>query len=578
MKGKALKNSIRHYILVPVVILTVFTVLFAVYAKYQVVNIYRAANVVAEDYMKNAKLLSDIEARMERIHKETLGHVVALNLDGKIERITAIKEEFEIIDQKLKEFGVIAQELEPAVYNRLCEQFEMFKEALANVIAYSALLENQQAYQLANTEVAEIAESVSESLQTLDRTINSAVDTESERLAKIHKNAKVMSNFATLLAILVNVMVIYSVMKKIIKPIMSTEKELSLIIDDIKNRQGDLTKRVTVIRQDEIGSLADGVNSFLENLQHIFSIIKTDSVHMETVISDVRDSIILSNDNVASLSSITEELAATMEEVHSSAMLIDENASSVKQEVSEIAGKTVELNRYSKQMKANAMLVENAALTKINEISVKVEEILDALTIAMHDCRNVEQVNQLTEEILGISSQTNLLALNASIEAARAGEAGKGFAVVADEIRMLADSSRETAGRIQKINGVVVEAVQKLSTQADILVEYLKQSILPEFNGLVDSGRQYNEEASYVENAMHSFTNKTEELENAISEIAETISIITKAMDESANAINSVSESTQSLALEVNGIAGGMDQTYTVVEKLKNETEVFKKL
>ena len=49
-------------------------------------------------------------------------------------------------------------------------------------------------------------------------------------------------------------------------------------------------------------------------------------------------------------------------------------------------------------------------------------------------------------------------------------------------------------------------------------------------------------------------------------------------MDESANAINSVSESTQSLALEVNGIAGGMDQTYTVVEKLKNETEVFKKL
>ena len=578
MKGKALKNSIRHYILVPVVILTVFTVLFAVYAKYQVVNIYRAANVVAEDYMKNAKLLSDIEARMERIHKETLGHVVALNLDGKIERITAIKEEFEIIDQKLKEFGVIAQELEPAVYNRLYEQFEMFKEALANVIAYSALLENQQAYQLANTEVAEIAESVSESLQTLDRTINSAVDTESERLAKIHKNAKVMSNFATLLAILVNVMVIYSVMKKIIKPIMSTEKELSLIIDDIKNRQGDLTKRVTVIRQDEIGSLADGVNSFLENLQHIFSIIKTDSVHMETVISDVRDSIILSNDNVASLSSITEELAATMEEVHSSAMLIDENASSVKQEVSEIAGKTVELNRYSKQMKANAMLVENAALTKINEISVKVEEILDALTIAMHDCRNVEQVNQLTEEILGISSQTNLLALNASIEAARAGEAGKGFAVVADEIRMLADSSRETAGRIQKINGVVVEAVQKLSTQADILVEYLKQSILPEFNGLVDSGRQYNEEASYVENAMHSFTNKTEELENAISEIAETISIITKAMDESANAINSVSESTQSLALEVNGIAGGMDQTYTVVEKLKNETEVFKKL
>lgn len=578
MEVKALKKSIRHYILVPVVILTVFTVVFAVYAKHQVVNIYRAANVVVEDYLKNAKLLSDIEARMERIHKETLGHVVALNLDGKIERITAIKEEIELIDQRMDYFGTFAQEIEPAVYNRLCEQYEMFKEALANVVAHSALLENEKAYQFVNTDVTEIGKNVSELLVTLDKTINSAVDAEYKKLTKIHKNAKMMSNCAALLAILVNLMVIFIVMKKIVKPIVSTEKELSSIIDDIKNRQGDLTKRVTVSSQDEIGSLAGGVNSFLENLQHIFTIIKDDSVNMETVIADVRDGIILSNDNVANLSSITEELAATMQEVHSSAMVIDNNASSVKQEVSEIAAKTAELNRYSKQMKANATQVENAALTKINEISEKVEEILNALSIAMQDCRNVEQVNQLTEEILGISSQTNLLALNASIEAARAGEAGKGFAVVADEIRMLADSSRETAGRIQKINGVVVEAVQKLSIQAEILVEYLRQSILPEFNGLVHSGKQYNEEASFIENAMHSFTDKAEELENVFSEIAESISIITKAMDESANAINSVSESTQSLALEVNGVADGMEQTYAVVEKLKGETEIFKKL
>lgn len=75
---------------------------------------------------------------------------------------------------------------------------------------------------------------------------------------------------------------------------------------------------------------------------------------------------------------------------------------------------------------------------------------------AIENSRSVEEVNALTDEILNISSQTNLLALNASIEAARAGEAGKGFAVVADEIRVLADSSRETAGNIQQINAKVV--------------------------------------------------------------------------------------------------------------------------
>ena len=78
-----------------------------------------------------------------------------------------------------------------------------------------------------------------------------------------------------------------------------------------------------------------------------------------------------------------------------------------------------------------------------------VGNIVGTLKKAIEDSKSVERVNELTGEILNISSQTNLLALNASIEAARAGEAGKGFAVVADEIRQLADSSRDTANNIQ---------------------------------------------------------------------------------------------------------------------------------
>ena len=120
--------------------------------------------------------------------------------------------------------------------------------------------------------------------------------------------------------------------------------------------------------------------------------------------------------------------------------------------------------------------------------------IIESLKSAIEESTSVRHVNELTEEILSVSSQTNLLALNASIEAARAGEAGKGFAVVADEIRKLADSTRETANNIQSINAQVTDAVEKLSDSANQLVTYIDDTIMPDYDSFVKTGEQYRGE------------------------------------------------------------------------------------
>ena len=125
-------------------------------------------------------------------------------------------------------------------------------------------------------------------------------------------------------------------------------------------------------------------------------------------------------------------------------------------------------------------------------------------------------VDELTNEILHISGKTNLLALNASIEAARAGEVGKGFAVVADEIRQLADSSRETANKIQNINGQVISAVNELSDNANEMIGYISGTILPDYDVYAASGQQYREDAEQVSSAMNNCISEMEELRGHI--------------------------------------------------------------
>ena len=197
---------------------------------------------------------------------------------------------------------------------------------------------------------------------------------------------------------------------------------------------------------------------------------------------------------------------------------------------------------------------------------------------AITDSQSVDQVNSLTDDIMNIASQTNLLSLNASIEAARAGEAGKGFAVVAGEIGALAENSRQTAGNIQQINSVVVNAVHNLSDNANDLVNYLQNSILPEFERFVEDGEKYRENANYIESVMADFTNKTEGFKETFDEIAESISSITTAIDEGVRGVSSAAESTQTLVSDMDTITKRMDENQRIAGELDDETAIFTKI
>ena len=235
------------------------------------------------------------------------------------------------------------------------------------------------------------------------------------------------------------------------------------------------------------------------------------------------------------------------------------------------------MNTYSKEMQERADTLAKNANENKTQTDAMVGNIVGTLKQAIEESRSVEKVNELTGEILNISSQTNLLALNASIEAARAGDAGKGFAVVADEIRQLADSSRDTANNIQAINEHVTKAVHALIDNSNAMIAFIEETVLPDYGTYADSGEQYNEDASYVSEVMNEFTEKTENLKNIMNNVVESIEGIAKAVEESANAVTSSAMSTGSLVEDMHTINEQMGSSKETVESLKAEADVFKK-
>lgn len=571
------RTSLKTLILLPVFILGALTIICNVMAINNIRTVNSNAADITDNCMMSVSDLGEIKNDIQVIHTLGLSHIIATDLNTMISVVGEINDNQEELEKKLDEYKKYVQNDDMDTYNSLVSNYNTMKYELGNIMAYSALGKNEEAYAIANGVVSDSSTAIQKDIEVLSTHANDTASEARERLASVYISSLVSNGIVIIISVILIIVAIYCVMKYVIKPIIATNKDIRDIIDGIDNGEGDLTKRVRVISNDEIADLGNGINLFMDKLQEILKLIIENTNYMENVVAEVDGSVVKSNDSASDLSAMTEELSATMQDVGLSVNTINDNADNILKDVEIIATKSDDINQFSKEMKANAEKIESDARYNMVQTGKKVGNILDVLNKAIEDSKSVDQVNNLTNDILNISSQTNLLALNASIEAARAGEAGKGFAVVADEIRQLADSSRETANKIQSINSVVVAAVNNLSDNANNLVSYLQQTILPEFQTFVDGGVKYKENASYIENAMDEFVEKTDVLKKNMDEIAHSINTITTVVDDGAAGVNNAAISTQDLVEDIVNISNKMIENKSIAQNLKNSTNIFAK-
>lgn len=570
--------STKMIILIPVFVIGIISIISSVLAVKNIRKVNENVTQIANGYMVCIADLGSIQTETEKIHRLGLSHIVATDLDSMISLVDVIRSEQTVLDEYLSDFEQFIDDSDRENYEAILSNYEGLKYENANLMAYSANGNKEAAYALANGAISEYADKIDQNITAIQEVVNNNADTAKQQLTKVYKYSLTVS-FVTIAVSMASLLfAVFSVLKMVIVPLSKTKNEINEIIDDIDRREGDLTRRVTIMENQEVAAVGSGINLFMGKLQDIFKTIIHNSKRMETVVNEVRESVMTSNSSVSDLSALTEELSATMQEMSDNAALINSNTESVAGEVNQIAERTTEINNYTKEMKGHADSMESAARSNMESTGTKVNEILEVLNRAIEDSNSVNQVNSLTDDILNIASQTNLLALNASIEAARAGDAGRGFAVVATEISQLAAASQEAANRIQQINSVVTQAVHNLADNANGLVQYMNESILPEFEEFVTAGSEYKNKATYIENVMNEFESKTDSLKNTMVEIQRSINTIAHAIEEGAKGVSNAADSTQVLVTDMENISNRMDENFEIATDLKKETAIFTKI
>ena len=378
--------------------------------------------------------------------------------------------------------------------------------------------------------------------------------------------------------VVVSVVAVIIVNHTVVRPARKASAQLGSIIEKIDNNEGDLTERIEVKTQDEVGRLVQGINAFIEKLESIMKTIQTESRNMTVSVASITEGINSSNDNASDVSAVMEELSASMEEVSATVSQISLGADEVLEASKGMSVQAKNGADFVKEIKDRAQVIKTDTIASKENTSQMIVQNREMLQVAINNSRSVEQINGLTEEILNISGQTNLLALNASIEAARAGDAGKGFAVVAEEIRVLADNSKNTANNIQEISNQVTKAVRELSKNANAMLAFIDETVLVDYDKFVDVAVKYDEDADSMDAILKEFWQGAHELEGTMEQMTSGLEGINSAIDESAQGIGMAAASTNQLVEALSEIRDEANANNEVSELLSSEVERFKNI
>ncbi len=336
----------------------------------------------------------------------------------------------------------------------------------------------------------------------------------------------------------IGLLVIWLVGHGIARPL----KQMVAMLDDIAQGEGDLTRRLTSDRADELGSIAKGFNTFLAKLQAMITQVVTSVQSVSDSSEHTADIAIRTNIGVHKQMAEIDQVATAVHEMTATAQDVARNATQAAQAAS-----------HADQAAAQGMQIVRDTSNSIGVLAV---EIGKAVGVVQTLAKDSENINAILTAIRGIAEQTNLLALNAAIEAARAGEQGRGFAVVADEVRNLAQKT------------------QKATEEIQTMIQQLQQGTRDVVRVMEDSQNRTDESVQHAAKAAEAL----ETITQAVSVINDMNTQIASAAEEQSAVADDINRNVINIGQVANEVAGGADESSAASADLTKLAEQQRRL
>ncbi|MED0979934.1 methyl-accepting chemotaxis protein [Bacillus paramycoides] len=358
---------------------------------------------------------------------------------------------------------------------------------------------------------------------------------------------------------------------KLVKPIQQIDTKLK----ELSSQEGDLTARLQVNSNDEIGAIATSFNKMLENLQHIINRVQKTSVEVQNASENmlektntsldatikVQNSMSNLNASIQSQTSSMEESSTAMDDMSISVQRIAESASSV----AELAVVT------SEHANDGSTVIQKSIsqMTTIHEAVNATSEVVERLIT------HTKYIDTAVQSISNIAEQTNLLALNASIEAARAGEQGKGFAVVADEVRKLAEQSKTAATDINQL----LHQIQNDTETASSMMSQGRSESFEGINVIREAGSSFTtivDQVNKVSTQIQDISATAEEMAASAEEMNASLNNIASISNEVSSETAATAQSAEQKVVVMNEMTLTAKQMKQTVEELDQLVSHFK--